>query len=57
MKRRYLKRWVEFLLIGVIFLTMLVLGGESETCFITSKIIALVIMLPSIYILYKYSRY
>lgn len=57
MKKRYLKRWVEFVLIGIIFLAMLVLGGESDSFFIISKVIALAIMLPSIYILYKYSRY
>lgn len=57
MKKRYLKRWVEYVLIGIIFLAMLVLGGESDNFFITSKIIALAIMLPSVYILYKYSKY
>lgn len=57
MKKRYLKRWVEFVLIGIIFLAMLVLGGESDSFFIISKVIALAIMLLSVYILYKYSRY
>lgn len=55
-KRRYLKEWVEFLLIGVVLFSLMVLGGESEICFITSKIVALGTFLSSAYILSKFTK-
>lgn len=55
-KRRYLKKWVEVVLAMVLLTSLVVLGGESETCFITSKIVAMVTFLASGYILFKYSK-
>lgn len=55
-KRRYLKKWVEVVLAMVLLTSLVVLGGESETCFITSKIVALGTLLVSGYILFKYGR-
>ena len=55
-KRRYLKKWVEVVLAMVLLTSLVVLGGESETCFITSKIVALGTLLASGYILFKYGR-
>ena len=55
-KRRYLKGWVEFLLIGVVLFSLMVLGGESETHFITSKIVAMGTFLVSTYILSKFTK-
>ena len=56
MKKRYLKKWVEVVLMIMIFISILVLGSESEKFFITSKLIALAIMLINTKILFKYSR-
>ena len=55
-KRRYLKKWVEVVLAMVLLTSLVVLGGESETCFLTSKIVALGTLLASGYILFKYGR-
>ena len=55
-KRRYLKKWVEVVLAMVLLISLFVLGGESETCFFTSKLVALPIVLASGYILFKYGR-
>lgn len=56
MKRRYLKKWVEVVLVMVLLLSLMVLGGESETHFISSKLISLPIFLISGYILLKYTK-
>lgn len=55
-KRRYLKKWVEVVLTMVLLISLFVLGGESETHFLTSKLMALPIVLVSGYILLKYGR-
>ena len=55
-KRRYLKKWVEVVLAMVLLISLMVLGGESETRFITSKIVAMGTLLASGYILFKYGR-
>ena len=55
-KRRYLKKWVEVVLAMVLLISLMVLGGESETHFITSKIVAMGTLLASGYILFKYGR-
>lgn len=55
-KRRYLKKWIEVVLAMVLLTSLVVLGGESETCFITSKIVAMGTLLASGYILFKYGR-
>ena len=56
MKRRYLKKWVEVVLCLVMVVSLLVLGGESETCFFTSKLVAMVTLLASGYVLFKYGK-
>lgn len=56
MKRRYLKKWVEVVLVMVLLISLMVLGGESETHFIISKLISLPIFLISGYILLKYTK-
>lgn len=56
MKRRYLKKWVEVVLVMVLLISLMVLGGESETHFIISKLISLPIFLMSGYILIKYTK-
>ena len=56
MKRRYLKKWVEVVLAMVLLISLMVLGGESETHFILSKLISLPIFLISGYILLKYIK-
>ena len=55
-KRRYLKKWVEVVLAMILLASIVVLGGESEIHFITSKIVALGTLLASGYILFKYGR-
>lgn len=55
-KRRYLKKWVEVVLVMVLLISLMVLGGESDSCFLTSKLIALPIVLVSGYILFKYTK-
>lgn len=55
-KRRYLKKWVEVVLCAILLISLVVLGGESETCFLTSKLVALPIVLASGYILFKYTK-
>lgn len=55
-KRRYLKKWVEVVLCAILLTSLVVLGGESDTCFITSKLVALPIVLVSGYILFRYTK-
>lgn len=55
-KRRYLKKWVEVALAMVLLISLVVLGGESETHFITSKIVAMGTLLASGYILFRYTK-
>ena len=55
-KRRYLKKWVEVVLAMVLLISLMVLGGESDSFFLTSKLIALPIVLVSGYILIKYTK-
>lgn len=56
MKRRYLKKWVEVVLVMVLLISLMVLGSESETHFILSKLISLPTALISGYILLKYTK-
>lgn len=56
MKRRYLKKWVEVVLCAILLISLFVLGGESETYFFTSKLIAMVTLLISGYTLIKYTK-
>ena len=55
-KRRYLKKWVEVVLCAILLISLMVLGGESETHFITSKIVAMGTLLVSGYILFRYAK-
>lgn len=55
-RKRYLKKWVEVVLTMVLLISLMVLGGESETHFLISKLISLPIVLISGYILLKYTK-
>lgn len=55
-KRRYLKKWVEVVLCAILLISLMVLGGESETYFLTSKIVAMGTLLISGYILFRYTK-
>ena len=55
-KRRYLKKWVEVVLCAILLISLFVLGGESDTCFFTSKLVSLPIVLISGYILFRYTK-
>lgn len=55
-RKRYLKKWVEVVLTMVLLISLMVLGGESETHFLISKLISLPIVLISSYILLKYTK-
>lgn len=59
MKKRILKKWVEYLLVILTFISILILGAECNNIiiFIGSKFIALIIGLVSTSILYKYDRW
>ena len=56
MKKRYLKKWVEVVLATILFVSLMILGAESEKYFIASKIIAMGTLLLSGHILFKYGR-
>lgn len=58
MKKRYLKRCVEYLLIIIQCLLVILLGSETEDLklFIISKIIFMILFLINHLILVKYSR-
>lgn len=57
--KRYLKRWVEVVIICIQVILFMVLGGECEDLkvFIISKFIALTLFIINSMILFKYSRY
>lgn len=59
MKKVYLKKWVEVVLVLLLIGAMLVLGGECNnfTVFVASKVIAIIIIFWIIYILIKYGRF
>ena len=46
MKKRYLKKWVEYILLTIQFMLILIIGGECDnlSVFIISKLIALVLL-------------
>ena len=58
MKKRYLKKWVEYILLTIQFMLILIIGGESEnlSVFIISKLIALVLLFLNHIILVKYTK-
>ena len=55
-KRRYLKKWVEVVLAMLLLISLMVLGSESETHFLISKLVSLPIVLLSGYILFRYTK-
>lgn len=59
MKKVYLKKWVEVVLVLLLIGAMLVLGGECSnfTVFVASKVIAIIIIFWIIYILIKYGKF
>ena len=58
MKKRYLKKWVEYILLTIQFMLILIIGGESDnlSVFIISKLIALVLLFLNHLILVKYTK-
>ena len=58
MKKRYLKKWVEYILLTVQFMLILIIGGESDnlSIFTISKLIALTLLFLNHLILVKYTK-
>lgn len=56
--KRYLKRWVEVVIIFIQVILFMVLGGECEDLkvFIISKLVAVTLFIINSMILFKYSR-
>ena len=58
MKKRYLKKWVEYILLTMQFMLILIIGGESDnlSVFTISKLIALTLLFLNHLILVKYTK-
>ena len=58
MKTRYLKKWVEYILLTIQFMLILIIGGESDnlSIFTISKLIALTLLFLNHLILVKYTK-
>ena len=58
MKKRYLKKWVEYSIIIIQFLLIMILSADSDNfnVFIISKIVALLIFYINHLILKNYTR-
>ena len=58
MKKRYLKNWVEYVLLTIQFMLILIIGGESDnlSIFTISKLIALTLLFLNHLILVKYTK-
>ena len=58
MKKRYLKKWVEYVLLTIQFMLILIIGGESDnlSIFTISKLIALTLLFLNHLILVKYTK-
>ena len=58
MKKRYLKKWVEVVLTLVFLISLMIIASESysNTYFITSKLVSLITLFGSAYIITKYGR-
>ena len=58
MKKRYLKKWVEYILLTIQFMLILIIGGESDnlSIFTISKLIALTLLFLNHLILVKYTK-
>lgn len=54
-KRRKLRNWVKYTLVGINFISILVMGGDSDNIavFMLTHFIALAVFLLSAYILLK----
>ena len=58
MKKIYLKKWVEYILLTIQFMLILIIGGESDnlSIFTISKLIALTLLFLNHLILIKYTK-
>lgn len=58
MKKIYLKKWVEYILLTIQFMLILIIGGESDnlSIFTISKLIALILLFLNHLILVKYTK-
>lgn len=58
MKKRYLKKWVEYSIIFIQFILIMILGADSDNLnvFIISKIIALLLFYIDHLVLKNYTR-
>ena len=58
MKKIYLKKWVEYILLTIQFMLILIIGGESDnlSVFTISKLIALTLLFLNHLILIKYTK-
>ena len=58
MKKRYLKKWVEYILLTIQFMLILIIGGESDnlSIFTISKLISLTLLFLNHLILVKYTK-
>ena len=58
MKKRYFKKWVEYILLTIQFMLILIIGGESDnlSVFTISKLIALTLLFLNHLILVKYTK-
>lgn len=58
MKKRYLKKWVEYILLTMQFMLILIIGGESDnlSIFTISKLISLILLFLNHLILVKYTK-
>ena len=58
MKKRYLKKWIEYVLLTIQFMLILIIGGESDnlSIFTVSKLIALTLLFLNHLILVKYTK-
>ena len=58
MKKIYLKKWIEYILLTIQFMLILILGAESDnlSVFIISKLIALTLLFLNHLILVKYTK-
>ena len=58
MKKRYLKKWVEYILLTIQFMLILIIGGESDnlSVFTISKLISLTLLFLNHLILVKYTK-
>ena len=58
MKKRSLKKWIEYILLTIQFMLILIIGGESDnlSIFTISKLIALTLLFLNHLILVKYTK-